>query len=219
MAEDDQAVRDLLVETLTGDGYDVRAVADGAEVLAIAAELRPDLVLLDAGLPGVDGWSVARRLRQATDLPIIFVTGSDSPDAIRTGFDLGGDDYVVKPFDPEVLSARVKAVLRRAGRDVPEVWELDGLVVDRRDRSVTRNGQPVNLTTLEFNLLEQLVRNRSRVVSKQQLLAQVWGYGGDVGDEHLVEVHMSSLRAKLEVHGSRVIHTVRGAGYLLRPSD
>ena len=216
VVEDDAPVRDLLVSILVNDGYDVRAVADGAQAVLAAAEFRPSLVLLDAGLPGIDGWTVARRLRQTGDVPIVFVTGSDSRDDVREGFRVGGDDYVVKPFDAEELSSRIRAILRRTGHSVQQVWELDGLVVDGAARTVVRDGSRVALTTMEFNLLEVLLRHRSQVISKQQLLHQLWGYDGS--DDHVVEVHVSSLRSKLEAHGDRVIHTVRGAGYVLRPA-
>lgn len=214
VVEDDGPVRDLLVSILVDDGYDVRAVPDGAQAVEAAAEFRPSLVLLDAGLPGVDGWTVARRLRQSGDVPIVFVTGSDSRDAVREGFRVGGDDYVTKPFDPEELSSRIRAILRRAGHSTRQVCEVDGLVVDGGARTVVRNGAPVALTTMEFNLLQILMRHRSQVLSKQQLLDQLWGYDGF--DDHVVEVHVSSLRRKLEAHGDRLIHTVRGAGYVLR---
>lgn len=192
----------------------VRAVADGPAALEAAKTLQPDLALVDAGLPGMDGVEVARRLRQAVDLPIIFVTGADSAEAIHGGFKMGADDYIVKPFDPEELSWRVRAVLRRSGHAVAQVWECGDLVVDEGARSVTRAGAPVSLTATEFKMLGVLIRNRMRVVPKGQLLGQVWGYDAD---DHLVEVHMSSLRRKLEAHGERMVHTVRGTGYVLRP--
>ena len=217
VVEDDGAVRELLVGILRDDGYEVRTVADGSQALSVASEFRPHLVLLDAGLPGVDGWGVARRLRQAGDVPIVFVTGSDSRADIRAGFDVGGDDYIVKPFDAEELSSRVRAILRRTGHAVREAWEIEGLVVDSGARTVTRYGMPISLTAIEFDLLEVLLRSRSHVVSKQLLLNRVWGYDGEERDHHLVEVHVSSLRGKLEAHGNRLIHTVRGVGYVLRP--
>ena len=219
VVEDDPGIRQLLVDILMDDGYEVRAVADGDGALAATGSFRPNLVLLDGELPGVDGWAVARRLRQTSDLPIVFVTGSDSRDRVRAGFDAGGDDYVIKPFDPQELSSRVKAILRRSGQAVPQVWEVDGLVVDSGARTVTVNGVRVALTSLELDLLEVLLRSRSQVVPKRRLLQRVWGYDDVERDDHLVEVHVSSLRRKLETHGSRLIHTVRGAGYILRPGD
>jgi two-component system OmpR family response regulator len=215
VAEDDPPTLRLLVTILEDDGCKVCAVADGAAALEAAESFHPDLVLLDGGLPGIGGVEVARRLRQTDNLPIIFVTGADSAEDIRSGFRLGADDYILKPFDPEELSWRVRAVLRRSGHAVAQVWECGDLVVDEGARSVTRAGSPIALTTTEFNLLGVLVRNRTRVVPKGQLLGQVWGYDAD---DHLVEVHMSSLRRKLEAHGPRMIHTVRGAGYSLRPA-
>ena len=214
VVEDDPAARRLLVAILEDDGYKVCPVADGTTALEAAKSFKPDLALVDGGLPGMDGGQVARRLRQAGNLPIIFVTAADSAEDIHSGFRMGADDYIVKPFDPEELSWRVRAVLRRSGHAIAQVLECGDLVVDEGARSVTRAGSPVTLTATEFKLLGVLVRNRSRVVPKGQLLGQVWGYDAD---DHLVEVHLSSLRHKLEAHGPRMIETVRGAGYVLRP--
>src|SRR5688500_11107087 len=212
VVEDEPATRELLSAILRDDGYDVEAVADGRDALKVAANSRPDLVLLDCALPGSNGVDVARRLRQDSNLPIIFVTGADSTEDIREGFKVGADDYIVKPFDSEELSWRVRAVLRRSGRTVAQRWEFGDLVVDEGTRSATRAGELVPLTATEFDMLALLVRNRTRVVPKTQMLG-LWGHGTD---EHTLEVHMSSLRRKLEAHGPRVIHTVRGVGYVLR---
>jgi len=212
VVEDEPSARDLLVAILEDDGYKVCAVADGAAALEAAATFKPDLALLDGGLPGIDGAEVARRLRQVGSLPIIFVTGADSADAIHGGFRIGADDYILKPFDPEELSWRVRAVLRRSGHPVAQVWEYGDLVVDEGARLVTRAGAPVSLTAIEFTLLGVLLRNRTRVVPKGQLLGQVWGYDAD---DHLLVVHMTSLRRKLEAYGPRIIETVRGTGYVL----
>lgn len=210
--EDEEATRALLAAILSDDGYEVVTVADGNEALRSAAELRPDLVLLDCALPGSRGVDVARRLRQDSDLPIIFVTGADSTEDIREGFRVGADDYIVKPFDSEELSWRVRAVFRRSGKAVAQRWEYGDLVVDEGTRSVTRGGSPVILTAREFDMLALLMRNRTRVVPKMQLLG-LWGHGAD---EHTLEVHMSSLRRKLEEQGPRIIHTMRGVGYVVR---
>ncbi len=216
VVEDDPPARDLLEAILADDGYDVCAVADGPDALTAALTFQPDLALIDAGLPRLNGVEVARRLRQVDNLGIIFVTGAGSAEDIHGGFKIGADDYIVKPFDAEELSWRVRAVLRRSGHAVSQTWQCGDLVVDEGARSVTRAGSPVSLTTTEFKMLGVLVRNRTRVVPKGQLLGQVWGYDAD---DHLVEVHMSSLRHKLEEHGSRVIHTVRGAGYVCEPDN
>jgi len=214
VVDDEPSARDLLVAILKDDGYSVCAVADGAAALDAAATFKPDLALLDGGLPGIDGGEVARRLRQINDLPIIFVTGADAAADVHGAFRMGADDYILKPFDPEELSWRVRAVLRRTGHAVAQVWECGDLVLDEGTRTVTRAGAPVALTTTEFTLLGVLVRNRTRVVPKGQLLGQVWGYDAD---DHLLVVHMASLRRKLEIHGPRMIQTVRGMGYVLRP--
>jgi len=215
VVEDEAPARDLLVTTLLGDGYTVHAVEDGTSALDAAETFRPDIALLDGGLPGISGAELARRLRLASDLPIIFVTGADSADAIHRGFRIGADDYITKPFDPEELSWRVKAVLRRSGRAVPRVSACGDVVVDEDTQSVTRAGQVVSVTATEFKLLRVLIRNKERIVPKEQLLAQVWA--GEA-DNHLLEVHMSSLRRKLEAHGPRMIRTVRATGYMLKPA-
>lgn len=214
VVEDEASTRNLLVSILEDDGYRVCAVADGIAALDAAATIKFDLALLDGGLPGIHGVEVGRRLRQADDLPIIFVTGADSPEDIRGGFRVGADDYIVKPFDPEELSWRVRAVLRRSGHVVDQRWECGDLIVDESTQSVTRAGSPVTLTATEFRMLGVLIHNRTRVVPKGQLLSRIWGYEAD---DHLIEVHMSSLRRKLDAHGPRMIQTVRGTGYVLRP--
>jgi DNA-binding response OmpR family regulator len=214
VAEDDALARRLLVTILEHDGYTVLGVEDGPAALAAAPGFKPDLALLDGDLPGISGADVARRLRQSSDLPIIFVTAADSAEEVRDGFKMGADDYIVKPFDPEELSWRVRAVLRRGGHAVAQVWECGDLVVDEGAHGVTRAGALVALTAIEFTLLSVLIRNRTRMVPKVQLLGQVWGHDAD---EHVLDVHLSALRRKLEAHGPRMIHTIRGAGYILRP--
>ena len=213
VVEDDPLIRHLLVTIVEADGYEVLAVGDGSAALAAAPGFKPDLALLDVGLPGLSGAEVARRLRQTSDLPIIFVTAAGSAEDIHGGFKMGADDYIVKPFDPEELSWRVRAVLRRSGHAVDQVLVCGALVVDEGTRSVTVADAAVALTATEFTMLSVLVRNRTRVVPKAQLLGQIWGYDAD---DHLLEVHMSSLRRKLEAHGPRMIQTVRGIGYILR---
>jgi two-component system, OmpR family, response regulator len=213
VVEDEAPARDLLVAILRADGYTVRAVEDGKSALDAADTFRPDIALLDGGLPGVSGAELASRLRTVSNLPIIFVTGADSADAVHRGFRVGADDYITKPFDPEELSWRVKAVLRRSGRAVQRVWGCGDLVVDDDTQSVTRAGEPVALTATEFKLLRVLIRSAGRIVPKEQLLAEVWT---NEADNHLLEVHLSSLRRKLEAHGPRMILTVRATGYILQ---
>ena len=215
VVEDEPSERDLLVAILMDDGYSVVAVADGAAAMEATRSFQPSLALISGLLPGGEGVEVARRLRQTGDVPIIFVTGADSAASIHGGFRMGADDYILKPFDPEELSWRVRAVLRRSGHAVAQVWEVGDLVVDEAAQMATRAGEEVYLTSIEFKLLALLVRNRMRVVPRGQLLAQVWGYDAD---DHVLEVHISALRRKLEAYGPRLIQTVRGTGYVMRPS-
>ncbi len=220
VVEDEPAERAQLVQILEDDGYEVLAVGDGQDLgqgagqaaLEAAKIFQPDLALVDGALPGNTGVEVARGLRQTGDLPIIFVTAADSAQDIHDGFRMGADDYIIKPFDPEELSWRVRAVLRRSGHAVAQRLEYADIVVDEGTHVASRAGTRLSLTATEFNLLVILMRNRTRVVSKGQLVAQVWGYDAD---DHLVEVHVSSLRRKLEEHGPRIIQTIRGAGYVL----
>ncbi|HEX2699176.1 MAG TPA: response regulator transcription factor [Acidimicrobiales bacterium] len=216
VVEDDAAAQGLLVAILENDGYRICAVGDGRAALDAVDDFRPHLALIDCHLPGIDGSEVARRLRQTSDLPIIFVTAADAAEDVHGAFRMGADDYIVKPFDPEELSWRVRAVLRRSGRAVAQVWECGDLVVNELAQSVTRAGEPIALTATEFKLVAVLVRNRTRVVPRRQLLAQVWGYDAD---DHVLEVHMSSLRRKIDALGARMIHTIRATGYVMRPSE
>jgi len=216
IVEDDAAIREAVALALRDDGYDVCAEADGAAALRAAARFRPDVAIVDVRLPpGPDGFVVARSLREASDLPVVFLTAADDLDARLAGFAIGADDYIVKPFSMSELLARLRAVLRRTGRLRAVVWQVGDLVVDEAARVVTRGGGPIELTPTEFELLAVFGRHRGRVLTKVELLSLVWGY--DAYDPNLVEVHISALRAKLEARGERLIHTVRGAGYVLRP--
>jgi two-component system, OmpR family, response regulator len=215
VVEDEDALRDAVSAALESDGHAVTAFADGREPERILA-CSPDLAVLDVLLPGEDGFAVARRLRAARNVAVVFLTALDGLDDRLNGFALGADDYLVKPFALEELLARVRAVLRRAGR-VAEPLEAGDLLVDEAAALATRAGRPLPLTPTELRLLAFLMRHRGQVLSKYQLLSQVWGY--DAYDPNLVEVHTSALRRKLEDGGaSRLIHTVRGIGYRLGPA-
>lgn len=215
LVEDDESMRSLLQMRLGHEGYDVRAEADGTDVAEVAGQFRPDLAILDVRLAtGPDGYDVARRLRSCRDLPILFVTGADSIEARLDGFDAGADDYVVKPFDVDELVARVRAVLRRAGRLSSSVWEVGDVVVDPTGRSVIRSGQVLELTPTEYQLLVALARHPGEVFTKAELLKEL--KGRSLHDVNMIEWHVSSLRRKLEAHGPRLLHTVRGGGYVLR---
>lgn len=216
VVDDDRSLRDALRALLSLDGYLVAVTSDGEEALAAAESFRPDLALLDIGLPGeTDGLLLAKKLRAASDMPFIFLTASSTRDDTLQAFDLGADDYVTKPFSGAELRARVRAVLRRCGRLVSSAIEVRDLLIDEQREEARRGGVPIKLTTLEFRLLDRLAREPGTAVSKRRLLAEVWGF--DQFSPNLVEVHMSSLRRKLEQHGPRLIFTVRGEGYVLRP--
>jgi len=216
VVEDDGLIRSTLEVALAGEGYVVHALPDGTSLLSCLEQFRPDLALLDVRLPtGPDGYGMARSLRDRSTLPILFLTAADTVDDRLAGFQAGGDDYLVKPFSMAELLARVQALLRRAGRLTSRSWQVADLVVDDGARSVARGGLPVELTRTEYDLLAMLAQNVGVVLSKTQLLTKVWGF--DAYDANLVEVHMSALRRKLEAAGPRLIHTVRGAGYVLRP--
>ena len=199
---------------LRGSGYQVLEVPDGLTLAEHLDAYRPDLVILDRHFAvGPDGCELARLLRLRSDLPVIFVTGAGSVADRLAGFAAGADDYLVRPYATAELLARLAALLRRSGRLLSPVWQVGDLLVDDNARSVTRAGQPVELTRTEYDLLTVLAQHVGTVQSKPRLLAQVWGLGAY--DTNLVEVHMSALRRKLEAAGPRIIATIRGDGYLL----
>lgn len=215
VVEDDDAVRAAVVAALTEEGFEIQEEVDGTDVSATIEVFRPDLVLLDIHLPGgPSGLAVAQRIRAAHDMPFIFVTSAGSEEERIAGFAVGADDYLVKPFSLGELVARSRAVLRRANRLGRSVWRVGTLVVDEEAHTVSINDQLVDLTAVEFSILARLCRSPGRVISKVQLLTDVWGF--DHYALNLVEVHISALRKKLEAHGTRVIHTVRSVGYVLR---
>ena len=213
VVEDETAVRDAVRQALEREGLAVSAFADypGPDVILAGA---PDLAVLDVMLPGGDGLELARGLRARRDLPIIFLTARDAVEDRLAGFKLGADDYLVKPFALEELLARVRAVLRRSGR-LGAPLEAGEVLIDEQAGLASRRGHDLALTPTELRLLAFLVRHRGMVLSKHQLLTQVWGY--DAYDPNVVEVHVSALRRKLELHGPRIIETVRGLGYRLAP--
>lgn len=215
VVEDDGPVRISLEVALREEGYDVLACLDASTIEQTAEEFRPDLAILDIRLPtGPDGYTAARLLRLKGDMPVIMVTAADTVPERLAGFNAGADDYLVKPFSMAELLARVKALLRRAGRLKSVVRQIDDLIIDDGARTVLRSGNKIDLTRTEYDLLAALVKHPGQVLSKVQLLTQVWGF--DAYDVNLVEVHMSSLRRKLEALGPRLIQTVRGVGYVAR---
>lgn len=216
VVEDDNAVRDALEIAFRGEGYEVRSVADGSKLHSLAHEFNPDLAVLDVRLPvGPDGYAMTRILREKrNDLPVLLLTSADSLDDRLTGFRAGADDHVGKPFSTAELLVRVQALLRRSGRLTAPVYVHGDLVVDDGSRTVSRSEVPIDLTRTEYDLLVTLLRHPDQVLTRQQLLAWVWGF--DAYDSNVVEVHLGALRRKLEAHGPRIIHTVRGVGYVLR---
>ncbi|HET9017543.1 MAG TPA: response regulator transcription factor [Thermomicrobiaceae bacterium] len=223
VVDDEQPIVDLVSRYLTADGFRVRGANDGTRALELARRERPDVVVLDLMLPGIDGLEVCRRLRQFSDAHVIMLTArTDEVDRI-VGLTVGADDYVTKPFSPRELVARVRAHLRRAHGQVlgdgadPAATRIDDLVIDQGAHEVTRGGEPVPLTPLEFELLTTLAARPGLVFTREQLLEQVWG-GDFYGDDHVVDVHVSNLRRKLERDPDRppLVETVRGVGYRLR---
>ncbi|HEY7137298.1 MAG TPA: response regulator transcription factor [Acidimicrobiia bacterium] len=222
VVEDDPNVAEVVLRYLDREGFDTVGVADGNEALERAESDPPDIVVLDLMLPGLDGLEVCRRLRERTPVPVIMLTARGEEDDRITGFEVGADDYVSKPFSPRELTARVKAVLRRASAPsipgVPSEPLVAGdLVVDPSAHEVRRNGELVSLTAREFDLLCFLAQRPRRVHRREELLEHVWGY--TYGDSSTVTVHIRRLREKLERDPSAPAHitTVWGVGYRFDP--
>ncbi len=216
--EDDQRIREALASGLAGSGHAVRTEATGAAALTAAVDWRPDVLVLDLGLPDLDGTDVLRMLRGVSDVPVIVATARDDEAEIVRLLDQGADDYVVKPYSAAQLEARIRAVLRRglAGDEDDDRLRVGGLVVDPRARRATLDGRDLDLTRLEFDLLAHLAGRSPDVVTRRELLAEVWRqpYGGA---DKTVDVHLSWLRRKLGETAAvpRYLYTVRGVGVKL----
>ena len=220
VVDDDQAVRDSLRRSLAFNGYEVEVAGDGLAALESIARQRPDAVVLDVMMPRLDGLEACRRLRSAgEDLPILVLTARDAVSDRVAGLDAGADDYLPKPFALEELLARLRALLRRtlpAYSPDQDVLTFADLSLDSSAREVTRNGRVVRLTRTEFNLLELLMRHPKQVLTRSQILEEVWGFDFPTTANSL-EVYVGYLRRKTEAEGeNRLIHTVRGIGYALR---
>src|SRR6188472_1756365 len=210
VVEDDEEIAQVL------EGYEVRVAADGEAALDQSAAFNPDLVILDLGLPKLDGMEVARRLRSADDVPILMLTARDALESRVEGLDAGADDYLVKPFERQELLARLRALLRRRPPRGSASVVVGDLALNPDTHEVSRGTRPIALTQREFELLEYLMRNERIVVPRQRLLEEVWGYD-PFATTNTIEVFVSNLRRKLEAGGeSRLLHTIRGAGYVLR---
>jgi two-component system OmpR family response regulator len=225
LVDDEDNLRSMLEAALRHNGFDVAAVANGRDALDRATNDRPDLIVLDVMLPDLDGFEVAKRLRQAegagTPVPIIFLTARDATQDKIEGLRLGSDDYVTKPFSIEELIERVKAVLRRAGGVGPGERRLSyaDLELDEDTRDVWRNGRLIELTPTEYKLLHYLLANARRVLTRDQILEQVWDYTF-AGNASVLETYISYLRHKIDDVEPPLIHTIRGVGYSLRlPPD
>ncbi len=216
VVEDDADIAGVLRRSLDKEGYEVRVAGDGEAALVESGLFEPDAVVLDLGLPKLDGVEVCRRLRESADVPILMLTARDAVDARVEGLDSGADDYLVKPFERAELLARVRALLRRRPPRGSAFLVAGDLRLNPDTHEVARGERKLELTAREFELLEHLMRNERIVVSRQALLDEVWGYH-PFAETNTVDVFISNLRRKLEAGGEpRVLHTVRGAGYVLR---
>ena len=215
--DDDPTVTSVLRRGLAYEGYTVDTAGTGPQGLAVARDRTPDLVVLDLMLPGIDGFEVLKRLRSADEtLPVLMLTARDAPADQVKGLESGADDYVVKPFTFAVLAARVKALLRRREIEHPEVMLFADLSLDTGTRRARRGGRDVELTSTEYEVLRQFLLHPRRVLPKHFLMDRVWGYDVE-GSSNVLEVYVKQLRQKLEAAGeARLIHTFRGAGYVLR---
>jgi DNA-binding response OmpR family regulator len=211
--EDAEAIRIAVESGVVADGHEVLARAEGVHLEKDLAEFRPDVVILDVMLPGRDGFALLEAIRLRSRAGVVMLTARDGIDDRLRGLTTGADDYVVKPFVLAELVARVNALLRRMGR-IPTALMVGDLVVDPDAVTVRRGDATIDLTATEFKLLRYLAEHRGQVLNKSQILSAVWGF--DAYDPNLVEVFISALRRKLEEHGPRLLHTVRGMGYVLR---
>ena len=229
VVDDEPNIRELVQVALNFHGCTVTTGATGEDALQLAYAYDPDLIVLDVLLPDIDGFEVCRRLRSAAnDVPVIFLTARDATADTVTGLTIGGDDYITKPFSVEALVARVRAVLRRTamrrtgaagpgGHDAPATLRVDDLELDEDHWTVRRAGIPVELSPTEFRLLAYLMRNQGLMLTRKQLLENVWGWEY-AGQSQVLETYVSYLRRKLDPLGPPLIHTQRGIGYSLRPA-
>jgi two-component system, OmpR family, response regulator MprA len=220
VVEDDAEIADVLRRTLRQEGHEVRSAADGVAALEVAEDFVPDLVILDLGLPKLDGVEVCRRLRAESDAPILILTARTQTDDRVEGLDSGADDYLAKPFERKELLARMRALLRRRPPRGTASLAVGDLRLNPDTREVYRGDRPIDLTNREFELLEYLMRNERLVISRERLLEEVWGYD-PMAMTNTIDVFISNLRRKLESEGeTRILHTKRGAGYVIRaPRD
>ena len=221
VVDDEENIAELLRMALRYEGWDVEVALTGTRAVNTAKKQRPDAVVLDMMLPDFDGMEVLRRLRtDQTDVPVLFLTARDSVEDRVAGLTAGGDDYVTKPFSLEEVVARLRALMRRAGARQAQsdsTLHVGDLSLDEDSHEVTRDGEDISLTATEFELLRFLMRNPRRVLSKAQILDRVWNYDFG-GQANVVELYISYLRKKIDAGREPMIHTMRGAGYVLKPA-
>lgn len=211
IADDEQLMRQLVIDFLSPEGYEILEASDGKEALEIYDKEHPDLILLDVMMPGYDGWTVCREIRRESTVPIMMLTAKEEEIDQLFAYDLGADEYITKPFSPKILVAKIKALLRRS-RNEQETHETDeGVAIDRDARQVVLDGKNVDLSPTEYKLLNYLMSNTGKALSRRQILNQVWNYDY-YGDLRTVDTHINRLRIKLGDKG-RYIRTVRGYGY------
>ncbi|KXP13236.1 two-component system response regulator [Tsukamurella pulmonis] len=217
--DDDPALAEMLTIVLRNEGFDSTVVGDGTQALSAAREFRPDLVLLDLMLPGMNGIDVCRVLRADSSVPIVMLTAKADTVDVVLGLESGADDYVIKPFKPKELVARVRARLRRTDDEPSELLSIGNVVIDVPAHKVTRDGEVISLTPTEFDLLVTMARKPRQVFTRDVLLEQVWGYRHPA-DTRLVNVHIQRLRAKIEKdpENPEIVLTLRGVGYKAGPA-
>jgi two-component system OmpR family response regulator len=221
VVEDEAALSDVLSMAFRYEGWDVRTAADGLSAVRLARDFRPNVIVLDVGLPDIDGLEVLRRLRdERPEVPVLFLTARDSVEDRIAGISAGGDDYVTKPFSLEEVVVRLRGMLRRAGAAAAQsspVTTLGDLSLDEDSHEVRRSDDLIDLTATEFELLRFLIHNPRRVLTKAQILDRVWDYDFG-GQTNVVELYISYLRKKVDAGRAPMIHTVRGVGYMLKPA-
>jgi two-component system OmpR family response regulator len=218
VADDERTILDLLCASLRHSGFDVVAANDGHEALTLARSSHPDVLILDVMMPGYDGFEVVARLRaEGLAAPVLFLTARDATEDKVKGLNSGADDYVTKPFSLDEVLARIRALLRRSGhvQAGPDILRVADLELDPSRHEVHRAGQLIDLTPTEFNLLRLFMENPNIVLSKATILDRVWNYSFN-GEATIVESYMSYLRRKIDTHQPRLLHTVRGVGYVLK---
>lgn len=222
VVDDEASLTELLSMTLRYEGWEVASAGDGASAMTSARDFRPDAVVLDVMLPDMDGMAVLGRLRrELPHVPVLFLTAKDAVEDRIAGLTAGGDDYVTKPFSLEEVVARLRGLIRRSGAAAVRSESLlvvGDLTLDEDSHDVTREGQSIHLTATEFELLRYLMRNPRRVLSKAQILDRVWSYDFG-GQANVVELYISYLRRKIDAGRPPMIHTRRGAGYLIKPGE